>query len=86
MPRGTPSSSLGRAGYDGVAYDGAAWDAIAAIAPCSEPATGAHSASAAGAGGGACPVVQDGPGGVASCARQLRAPRRDSRLRPTTHA
>ena len=67
MPRGTPSSSLGRAGYDGVAYDGAAWDSIAAIAPCSEPSTGAHSASAAGAGGVACPVAQDGPGAAVRC-------------------
>ena len=67
MPRGTPSSSLGRAGYDGVAYDGAAWGAIAAIAPCHEPSTGAHSASAAGPGGGACPVAQDGPGVAVRC-------------------
>ena len=67
MPHGTPSSSLGRAGYDGTSYDGAAWDAIAAIAPCHEPSTGAHSASAAGPGGGACPVPQDGPGVVVRC-------------------
>ena len=67
MPDGTPSPSLGRAGYDGTSYDGAAWDAIAAIAPCHEPSTDAHSAAAAGPGGGACPVPQDGSGVVVRC-------------------
>ena len=67
LPHGTPTSSLGHAGYDGSAYDDAAWGAIAAVAPCHEPFTGAHSAADAGPGGGACPVPQDGPGVAVRC-------------------